>query len=282
MAQIIDGKAIAARIKDEVAQEVKQMKPQGLNPKLCVVLVGEDPASQVYVRYKEKDCEQVGIISETHRLPASTKQQSLVELIRRLNKDKSVHGILVQLPLPKGLDAISALNEISPDKDVDGLHPMNMGRLLRGENPDMQPCTPSGVIEMILSTGREIKGANAVVVGRSNIVGKPVAIMLLQRHATVTICHSRTKDLGAVCREADILVASVGSPALIKGNMVKKGSVVIDVGVNRLQEKLVGDVDYDAAKEQAGFITPVPGGVGPMTRAMLLKNTIIAAKKAKK
>ncbi|MBN2058520.1 MAG: bifunctional methylenetetrahydrofolate dehydrogenase/methenyltetrahydrofolate cyclohydrolase FolD [Candidatus Saganbacteria bacterium] len=282
MAQIIDGKAIAARIKEEVAVEVKQMKQQGLAPKLCVVLVGEDPASQVYVRYKEKDCEQVGIISETHRLQDKTKQQDLVDLIKRLNKDKSVHGILVQLPLPKGLDAISALNEISPEKDVDGLHPMNMGRLLRGENPDMQPCTPSGIIEMILSTGREIKGANAVVVGRSNIVGKPVAIMLLQRHATVTICHSRTKDIGAVCREADILVASVGSPGLIKADMVKKDSVVIDVGVNRLHDRLVGDVDYEATKEQAGFITPVPGGVGPMTRAMLLKNTIIAAKKAKK
>jgi methylenetetrahydrofolate dehydrogenase (NADP+)/methenyltetrahydrofolate cyclohydrolase len=280
MAQIIDGKAIAKRIREEVAVGVGALKQKrGIVPKLCVVLVGEDPGSQVYVRNKEKACAEVGISSETLRFPLSIKQEELVDTIRRLNKDRSVHGILVQLPLPEGLDPVEALNEILPEKDVDGLHPLNMGRLLRGENPLFIPCTPQGVMELILSTGVELKGKEAVVVGRSNIVGKPVAILLLQQHATVTICHSRTRDLGEVCRRAEVLVVAVGSPRIIHGSMLRDGAVVIDVGVNRVGEKLVGDVDFEDARERAGHITPVPGGVGPMTIAMLLRNTLKSAQR---
>lgn len=280
MAEIIDGKSIAKRIRGEVAGGVEKLKNEkGITPKLCVVLVGEDPASQIYVRNKEKACAEAGIASETRRIPASIKEKELIDLIKALNKDASVHGILVQLPLPKGLDAIRVLNEISPDKDVDGLHPLNMGKLLKGEDPLFVPCTPQGILELILSTGTEIKGKEAVVVGRSNIVGKPVSLMLLQRHATVTICHSRTRDLGEETRRADILVATVGSPRIIHGDMVKGGAVVIDVGMNRLEGKLVGDVDFEAARGKAAFITPVPGGVGPMTIAMLLKNTLLAAQR---
>jgi methylenetetrahydrofolate dehydrogenase (NADP+)/methenyltetrahydrofolate cyclohydrolase len=281
MAEIIDGKGIAKRIRGEVAVAVEQLKSKkGIRPKLCVVLVGDDPASQIYVRGKEKACAEAGIVSDVHRLPSSIKQKELIELIKSLNKDKSVHGILVQLPLPKGLDPIAALNEISVEKDVDGLHPVNMGKLLRGEDPLFIPCTPQGIMELILSTGTEFKGKEAVVVGRSNIVGKPIALLLLQKHATVTICHSRTRDLGEVCRRADILVASVGSPRIIHGDMFKEGSIVIDVGVNRVEGKLVGDVDFDTAKAKSAYITPVPGGVGPMTIAMLLKNTLKAAKRS--
>jgi methylenetetrahydrofolate dehydrogenase (NADP+) / methenyltetrahydrofolate cyclohydrolase len=282
MVEIINGKEIAKKIREEVGKGVEELKQaRGINPKLVVVLVGEDPASQVYVRMKEKGCAETGIISEIHRLPAKTEQKELENLIKALNNDKSVHGILVQLPLPKGLDAIAALNLISAEKDVDGLHPLNMGKLLKGEDPLFLPCTARGIIELILSTGIEIKGKNAVVVGRSNIVGKPIALLLLQKHATVTICHSRTQNMGEVCKNADILVASVGYPKLIKGEMIKKGAVVIDVGVNRLEDKkLVGDIDFEAAKENAAYITPVPGGVGPMTIAMLLKNTLIAAEKS--
>ncbi|MFH1347662.1 MAG: bifunctional methylenetetrahydrofolate dehydrogenase/methenyltetrahydrofolate cyclohydrolase FolD [Candidatus Margulisiibacteriota bacterium] len=281
MVQIIDGKAIAMKIREGVGEEVKKLKDsKGIVPKLCVVLVGDDPASQVYVRNKEKACAKAGIISDTRRLPSTIKQKELIDIVKSLNSDKSVHGILVQLPLPKGLDPIAALDEISPEKDVDGLHPLNMGKLLRGEEPLFFPCTAHGIMELILSTGIEIKGKEAVVVGRSNIVGKPAALLLLQRHATVTICHSRTRDLGEVTRRADILVASVGSPGIVHGDMVKNGSIVIDVGVNRVGEKLVGDVDFDSAKGKAAYITPVPGGVGPMTIAMLLKNTLLAAEKA--
>ncbi|MBI5399694.1 bifunctional methylenetetrahydrofolate dehydrogenase/methenyltetrahydrofolate cyclohydrolase FolD [Candidatus Saganbacteria bacterium] len=279
MIKVIDGKGIAARIRGEVAQAVKEFKGErAVSPKLCVVLVGGDPASQVYVRNKEKACQEVGMIGEVYRLPATASQLQLNQLIRQLNADRSVHGILLQLPAPKGLDPISALDEISPDKDVDGLHPLNMGKLLRGEELLLAPCTPSGIMELIITTGISYEGAEAVVVGRSNIVGKPVALLLLQRHATVTICHSRTKDLADVCRRADILVAAVGSPGIIRGEMVKPGAVVIDVGTNRIGEKLVGDVEFESVKEVAGFITPVPGGVGPMTIAMLLKNTLQAAK----
>ncbi|MFH1684528.1 MAG: bifunctional methylenetetrahydrofolate dehydrogenase/methenyltetrahydrofolate cyclohydrolase FolD [Candidatus Margulisiibacteriota bacterium] len=281
MAQIIDGKAIAMKIREGIGEEIKKLKElKGIVPKLCVVLVGDDPASQVYVRAKEKACAAAGMISDTRRLPSTTRQKELIDAVKSLNSDKSIHGILVQLPLPKGLDPIAALNEISPEKDVDGLHPLNMGKLLRGEEPLFLPCTAYGVMELILSTGNEVKGKEAVVVGRSNIVGKPVALLLLQQHATVTICHSRTSDLGEVTRRADILVASVGSPGIIHGDMVKKGSVVIDVGVNRVGDKLVGDVDFADAREKAAYITPVPGGVGPMTIAMLLKNTLLAAKRA--
>jgi methylenetetrahydrofolate dehydrogenase (NADP+)/methenyltetrahydrofolate cyclohydrolase len=283
MAQIIDGKTIAKRVRGEVADEASRLKKEkGIDPKLTVVLVGDDPASKIYVRGKEKACAEAGIISDARRLPSTTSQKQLIDTVKGLNKDKSVHGILVQLPLPKAIDPIAVLNEIVVEKDVDGLHPMNMGKLLKGEDPLFIPCTPQGVIELILSTGIDIKGKDAVVVGRSNIVGKPAALLLLQRHATVTICHSRTQDLGAVCSKADILVATVGSPRLIHGKMIKKGAVVIDVGINRVEGKLVGDVDYDAAKESAGFITPVPGGVGPMTIAFLLKNVLKAAKMVKK
>ena len=279
MGQIIDGKAIAKKIREEVSEKIAQLKEKnGITPKLCVVLVGDDPASQIYVRNKEKACAEVGINSEIRCLASSTKQQELVDLVRSLNGDKTVHGILVQLPLPKGLDARAVLDEVSAEKDVDGLHPLNMGKLLKGEAPLFVPCTPQGIIELILSTGLEIKGKEAVVVGRSNIVGKPTALLLLQRHATVTLCHSRTRDLGEVTRRADILVASVGSPRIIHGDMVKQGAVVIDVGVNRVEGKLVGDVDFEAAKGKAAYITPVPGGVGPMTIAMLMKNTLLAAK----
>jgi methylenetetrahydrofolate dehydrogenase (NADP+)/methenyltetrahydrofolate cyclohydrolase len=231
----------------------------------------------VYVRNKEKACAEAGIVSETHRIASSVKQKELIELIRKLNRERSVHGVLVQLPLPKHIDPVAVLNEISPDKDVDGLHPVNMGKLLKGEALRFVPCTPQGIMAMILSTGTEIKGKEAVVVGRSNIVGKPVALLLLKEHATVTICHSRTRDLGEVVRRADILIAAVGSPRIIHGDMVKEGAVVVDVGMNRVEGKLVGDVDYEKARERASFITPVPGGVGPMTIAMLLKNTLTAA-----
>jgi methylenetetrahydrofolate dehydrogenase (NADP+)/methenyltetrahydrofolate cyclohydrolase len=281
MGKIIDGKARALEIREMLAKEVAELKTRkGIVPKLCVVLVGDDPASQVYVRNKEKACEKAGMISETHRLPATIKQSNLINLVKKLNNDSTVHGILVQLPLPIGLDPIAALNEISPEKDVDGLHPMNMGKLLRGEDPAFISCTPQGILDLILSTGTEIKGKKAVIVGRSNIVGKPIALLLLQNHATVTICHSRTPDLGAEVKIADILVASVGCPGIIRGEMVKKGSIVIDVGVNRVGDKLQGDVDFDGAKERAAYITPVPGGVGPMTIAMLLKNTLLGAKRA--
>ena len=280
MAEIIDGKAIAKRIRGEAAGEVEKLKSiSRIPPKLCVVLVGDDPASQIYVRNKEKACAEVGISSETLRNPASIKEEQVIDLVRRLNKDKSVHGILVQLPLPKEIDPVKVLNEISPSKDVDGLHPLNMGKLLRGEDPLFIPCTPQGIIELILSTGTEIKGKEAVVVGRSNIVGKPVSLLLLQRHATLTICHSRTQDLGVVTRRADILVASVGSPRIIHGDMVKEGAVVIDVGVNRVEGKLVGDVDFEEARDKAAFISPVPGGVGTMPIAMLLKNTLLAVQR---
>jgi len=280
MVKIIDGKGIAKKIRGEVAAEVAILKEKkGVVPKLCVVLVGEDLASQLYVRNKEKACREAGIESETRRLPASVDEKELIDIVKSLNKDKNVDGVLVQLPLPKKIDAKKVLDEVVAEKDVDGLHPLNMGRLLKGEDPLFISCTPQGIIELILSTGIEIKGKEAVVVGRSNIVGKPIALLLLQRHATVTLCHSRTRDLGEVCRRADILVASVGSPRIVHGDMVKEGAVVIDVGVNRVEGKLVGDVDFDAAKEKAAFITPVPGGVGPMTIAMLLKNTLLAAKR---
>ena len=279
MAQIIDGKMIAAKIREQLKIEAVEFSGRrGVQPKLTVLLVGDDPASQVYVRNKERGCAEVGIASEVRRLPSSIKQNELIELVRRLNNDKTVHGILLQLPLPAGLNERPILDEIDPRKDVDGLHPMNMGKLLKGDETGFVPCTPQGVIELILSTGTEIAGKEAVVVGRSNIVGKPMALLLLQKNATVTVCHSKTKPLGLVVKRADILVAAVGSPRIITGEMIKPGAVIVDVGTNRVGEKLVGDVDFEAAKEQAGFITPVPGGVGPMTIALLLRNTLKAAR----
>jgi methylenetetrahydrofolate dehydrogenase (NADP+)/methenyltetrahydrofolate cyclohydrolase len=280
MAQIIDGREIAKRIREEIMKEIKRMKEGGKRaPKLTVILVGDDPASQIYVRNKEKACAEVGMSSETRRIPASIKQNELIDIIKSLNQDEGVDGILVQFPLPKSLNEQAVMEAISYEKDVDGLHPLNLGKLLRGENPLFEPCTPSGIIELILSTGVEIKGAEAVIVGRSNLVGKPVAIMLLQRHATVTICHTRTRDLGEVTRRANILIVAAGRPGVVYGDMIKMGAAVIDVGMNRLAGKLVGDVDFESAKERASFISPVPGGVGPMTIAMLLKNTLRAAER---
>ncbi|MFH1387163.1 MAG: bifunctional methylenetetrahydrofolate dehydrogenase/methenyltetrahydrofolate cyclohydrolase FolD [bacterium] len=278
MVKIIDGKGLAEKIRQGIKEEVASLAKAGKKtPRLVVVLVGEDPASQVYVRNKERACAEIGIASETLRLPLSIKESELIGTIKKLNGDDSIDGILVQLPLPKGLDERRVLNEIAPNKDVDGLHPMNMGKLLKGEEPPFIPCTPQGCIELILSTGVDICGKEAVVVGRSNIVGKPMAILLLQNQATVTVCHSKTKDLGEVTRRADILVAAIGKPEMIKGNMIKEGAIVIDVGMNR-GTKLVGDVAFDEAKEKVAYITPVPGGVGPMTIAMLLKNTVKAAR----
>lgn len=281
MVQIIDGKALAARIRGQIKVGVQEIsKTKGIVPRLSVVLIGNDPGSQVYVRNKEKACAEVGIGSEVLRLSSEVKQEQAEKTIKTLNDNKKVHGILVQLPIPKHLDEQKLINLISPEKDADGLLAINLGKLLRGENPMLLPCTPQGIIELVLSTGQEIKGKKAVVVGRSNIVGKPVALMLLERHATVTLCHSRTADLAAECRQADILVAAIGKPRMIAADMIKKGAIVIDVGMNRTEAGLVGDVDFEKAKEVAGWITPVPGGVGPMTIAMLLKNTLLAAKAA--
>ncbi len=279
MAKIIDGKALASKIRQELKTEAAQLKANGIKPGLAVILVGNNPASKVYVNAKGKACEEVGVNSLQHNLPEDAKQEELISLIQRLNNDSDVHGILVQLPLPAHIDEEDVLEAISPYKDVDGFHPFNIGRLAIGK-PVIQPCTPFGIMKLLESEGLEISGKHAVVVGRSNIVGKPVAIMLLQKHATVTICHSRTKNLSDVTRQADILIAAVGRPKMIKGDWIKKDAIVIDVGVNRLENgSLAGDVDFEEAKQIASAITPVPGGVGPMTIAMLLNNTIEAAKK---
>ncbi|MHB9146063.1 MAG: bifunctional methylenetetrahydrofolate dehydrogenase/methenyltetrahydrofolate cyclohydrolase FolD [Symbiobacteriia bacterium] len=276
-AQIIDGKAIAADLRAEVAQGVARLKAaHGFVPGLTVVLVGEDPASQVYVRNKEKAATTIGMNSQVIRLDASTSQQELLALIAKLNADPAIHGILVQLPIPDHIDENAIILAIDPAKDVDCFHPVNVGRLYIGQKT-LLPCTPAGIIELLDRTGIELKGKRAVVVGRSNIVGKPAAMMLLARHATVTICHSRTTNLAAVVREGDVVVAAVGKAKMITGDMIKPGAAVIDVGTNRVDEKLVGDVDYEAASQVAGYITPVPGGVGPMTIAMLMKNALAAA-----
>ncbi|HEY8392767.1 MAG TPA: bifunctional methylenetetrahydrofolate dehydrogenase/methenyltetrahydrofolate cyclohydrolase FolD [Capillibacterium sp.] len=276
-ARIIDGKAIAAQVKQEVRAVVEKLRTVGVTPKLAVVLVGDDPASQIYVRNKEKNCQELGINAEVHRLPATTTGEELKALVGRLNTDPAVHGILVQLPLPAPLREDEVTLLINPEKDVDGFHPLNLGRLLRGE-AGLRPGTPAGIMRLIKESGVEVAGRECVVVGRSNIVGKPMAHLLLQEHGTVTVCHSRTKDLAAVTRRADILVVAVGKAGLINGSMIKPGAVVIDVGVNRLPSgKVVGDVDFASAAEVAGAITPVPGGVGPMTIAMLMQNTVMAA-----
>lgn len=281
-AKIINGKEIAAQVRAELRSEIQELKEKtGITPGLTVVLVGENPASLVYVRNKIKACEEVGINSVQHKLPETTTHEELLGLIRHLNASKDVHGILVQLPLPKQINEEEILEEISPSKDVDGFHPYNVGRLMIG-NPVLQPCTPYGVMRLLDSTGVDLSGKDAVVVGRSNIVGKPMAMMLLKRNATVTVCHSKTKDLVERVKKADILVAAIGRAEFIKGEWVKEGAVVIDVGMNRTMEgRLVGDVDFEGASERASFITPVPGGVGPMTIAMLLKNTVVAASRAK-
>ena len=281
-AQIIDGKAIAAKVRGRIAGQVEQLKAQGVTPGLAVVLVGEDPASKVYVGMKKKLCIELGMHSSDHELPADTSETQLLALIDQLNNDHRIHGILVQLPLPAQIDTDKVLEAISPLKDADGFHPFNVGRLAIGK-PTFQPCTPYGVMVMLDEIGYDLTGKEVVVVGRSNIVGKPVALMCLAKHATVTICHSRTKDLAEVVRRADVVIAAVGKAEMVKGDWIKPGAVVIDVGINRVGEKkLVGDVEYAAAVERASAITPVPGGVGPMTIAMLLQNTLESAQRALK
>lgn len=283
-AQIIDGKAFAAQIREKVAAHVAHLKDQhGMTPGLAVVLVGEDPASQVYVRSKGKQTTETGMNSYEHKLDADTPEADLLALVETLNTDPAVHGILVQLPLPGHIDAAKVLDAINPDKDVDGFHISNVGRLATGQKA-MVPCTPLGSLMMLRGHHGSLSGLDAVVVGRSNIVGKPMAQLLLSENCTVTIAHSRTKDIPATCREADILVAAVGKPKMVQGDWIKPGATVIDVGINRLppetpdqKGKLVGDVDFDSAHEVAGAITPVPGGVGPMTIAVLLANTVTAA-----
>jgi methylenetetrahydrofolate dehydrogenase (NADP+) / methenyltetrahydrofolate cyclohydrolase len=279
MSEIIDGKKVSQHIREEVAREVEKLKnATGTTPGLAAVLVGDNPASEIYVRNKRKACEQAGIYSEEYRLSKETTQNELLSLIDKLNNNKKIHGILVQLPLPEQIDSTKILRSVSPSKDVDGFHPENVGLLVEG-NPRFISCTPNGIMKMLDFYNIEIKGKEAVVVGRSNIVGKPTAILLLHQHATVTICHSRTTRLDEVTRRADILVAAIGRPNFITEDMVKEGVVVIDVGINRNEEgKLIGDVDFEKVKEKASYITPVPGGVGPMTIAMLLWNTLESAK----
>jgi methylenetetrahydrofolate dehydrogenase (NADP+)/methenyltetrahydrofolate cyclohydrolase len=280
--KLIDGKAIAQKIKDDIKKKVSSMKTK---PGLAVVLVGENPASKVYVNMKEVACSEVGFYSEKYKLDEKVSEAELLELVNKLNKNDKIHGILVQLPLPKHINEAKVLETISPKKDVDGFHPVNMGNLLIGTN-HLVPCTPKGALKLIESTGEKIEGKHAVVIGRSNIVGKPIAQLLLQKNATVTICHSKTKNLPEVCSQADIIVAAIGRPKMITKDYVKKGVIVIDVGINRIEDKtkpkgyyLCGDVDFDNVKDKCSFITPVPGGVGPMTIAMLMRNTLIAAKK---
>ncbi|MDH0334506.1 bifunctional methylenetetrahydrofolate dehydrogenase/methenyltetrahydrofolate cyclohydrolase FolD [Metapseudomonas otitidis] len=277
-AQLIDGKTIAARLRQQIAQRVAERRQQGLRiPGLAVILVGSDPASQVYVAHKRKDCEEVGFISQAHDLPASTRQDELLALIDRLNQDPAIDGILVQLPLPAHLDASLLLERISPDKDVDGFHPYNIGRLAQ-RIPLLRPCTPKGIMTLLESTGADLYGMDAVIVGASNIVGRPMALELLLAGCTVTVTHRFTKDLAGHVGRADLVVVAAGKPGLVKGEWIKEGAIVIDVGINRQEDgKLVGDVEYEPALQRASWITPVPGGVGPMTRACLLENTLHAA-----
>jgi len=278
--QTIDGKAVAAVVRAEVRERVVRLAARGIVPGLAAVLVGDDPASLVYVGNKEKACEQVGIRSLRHRLPASTSETELVALVRRLGHDADVHGILVQLPLPAPLRGQVVIEALAPEKDVDGLHPVNQGRLLAGL-PGLRPCTPLGVLRLLDTTGVALAGARAVVVGRSVLVGKPVAFLLLERHATVTLCHSRTADLAGEVGRADVVIAATGQPALVRGEWIRPGAVVIDVGINRGADgRLCGDVEFEPARARAASITPVPGGVGPMTVAMLLANTVTAAEQA--
>jgi 5,10-methylene-tetrahydrofolate dehydrogenase/methenyl tetrahydrofolate cyclohydrolase len=288
-AQLIDGKATAATIQEEIRVEVEDLEAKhGVVPGLATVLVGEDPASQFYVRSKQKRCGEVGIRSFGHKLAADATQEEVEKLVADLNANPEVHGILVQLPLPKHMDEERVLAAVGLDKDVDGFHPVNIGRLsMKGREPMFVPCTPSGCIELLDRYGIEIAGKEAVVLGRSNIVGLPVSMLLLHRNATITICHSRTKDLAGTCRQADILIAAVGRPEMVKKDWIKPGAAVIDVGINRVDDpeakrgyRIVGDVAFEEAKEVAGYITPVPGGVGPMTIIMLLRNTLRSAKRA--
>ena len=289
-AQIIDGKQVAADMREELKAQVAELKKKGIVPGLGVVLVGEDPASKSYVTAKERACEEIGIYSDDNRLDANTSQEELLALVRKMNEDPRINGILVQLPLPDGLKESEVLLAIDPAKDVDGFHPMNVGKMVVGEKAFL-PCTPHGVIQLLIRSGVTLKGAEVVIVGRSNIVGKPLANMLIQKNdkgnATVTVCHTRTKNLAAHTKRADIVIAAAGKPNTVTADMVKDGAVVIDVGVNRVEDatkkkgyRLVGDVDFEAVKEKASLITPVPGGVGPMTITMLLYNTVESAKRA--
>ena len=277
-AQLLDGKAMSEELRADIARKVAALKERGVTPGLAVILVGDDPASQIYVRNKGIGCEKTGMHSVTIRMPEDTTQQALEDQIRTLNADPAIHGILVQLPLPPHLDEAAALAAIAPEKDVDGFHVHNAGRLLCGL-PGVVACTPKGAMEMIRRTGVSLSGKEAVVVGRSNIVGKPMAMLLLQANCTVTMCHSRTADLASHTRRADILVAAVGRPGFITADMVKPGAIVIDVGINRVDGRVVGDVDFEHVKDVAGWITPVPGGVGRMTITMLLQNTLEAAER---
>lgn len=289
-AQIIDGKQVAADMRAELKDEVAKLKEQGIVPGLGVILVGEDPASQSYVTAKERACENIGLYSDDNRLPVDTSQEDLMALVEKMNKDPKINGILVQLPLPKGLNEAEVLLAIDPAKDVDGFHPMNVGKMVVGEKAFL-PCTPHGVIQLLIRSGVKLEGAEVAIVGRSNIVGKPLANMLIQKsatgNATVTVCHTRTKNLAEHTKRADIVIAAAGRPNTVTADMVKEGVVVIDVGVNRVEDatkkrgyRLVGDADFEAIKEKASFITPVPGGVGPMTITMLLYNTVESAKRA--
>ncbi len=275
---LIDGKAVSAAVRAKVAEETAELKAKGVSVGLAVIIVGDDPASRVYVNNKKKACAEVGFESFEYALPAETTQEELNALVDKLNSDPKVNGILCQLPLPSHLDENEVINRISPAKDVDAFHPANVGHIMIGDYSFL-PCTPAGVMELIHSTGVEVKGKNCVVIGRSNIVGKPMAMLLLHEHGTVTITHSRTVDLKSITSQADILVAAVGKANFVKADMIKEGAVVIDVGMNRNEAgKLCGDVDFEDCKEKAGYITPVPGGVGPMTIAMLMRNTLTAAK----
>lgn len=278
MATLISGKTLAAQVKQRVAQQVEALKTQGVVPRLAVIIVGENPASQTYVAGKAKDCAECGIASDVIRLPEQTTEQELLAHVADSNNNPAIHGLLVQLPLPAHICEQHIIDAISPEKDVDGFTPVNVGRLVTGGDCFL-PCTPAGCMEMLRSTGVSAAGKRAVVIGRSNIVGKPAALLLLREHATVTVCHSRTVDLAAVCAEADILVAAIGKPRFVTADMVKPGAIVLDVGINRGEDgKLCGDVDFDAVSEEAAYITPVPGGVGLMTRAMLMENTLKAAR----
>jgi methylenetetrahydrofolate dehydrogenase (NADP+)/methenyltetrahydrofolate cyclohydrolase len=288
-AQIIDGKQVATGMREELKVEVAKLKEKGIVPRLGVILVGDDPASVSYVTAKERACQEIGIYSENKRLDTGTSQKQLISLVKKMNKDPKIHGILVQLPLPKGLNEAEVLQTIDPAKDVDGFHPTNVGRMVVGEKAFL-PCTPHGVIQLLIRSGVTIEGANVVIVGRSNIVGKPLANMLIQKsaigNATVTVCHTRTRDVAYHTRQADIVIVAAGRPNTITADMIKEGAVVIDVGVNRIEDstkkqgfRLVGDVDFEAVKEKASLITPVPGGVGPMTITMLLYNTVESAKR---
>ena len=277
MAEIIDGKKISSEVRAEIKQKTEALKEKGITPGLAVILVGEDPASQVYVRNKKKACEEVGFLSRVYELPKETKPEELLSLIRDLNADPAIHGILVQLPLPPQFDSDQVVNTIAPEKDVDAFHPLNVGKLMLGK-PEFLPCTPAGIMVLLKRSGIDPAGKNCVVIGRSNIVGKPMAMLLLHANATVTVCHSRTQNLPEITRRADILISAVGKAGFVTADMVKPSAVVIDVGMNRNAEgKLCGDVDFSAVEPLASAITPVPGGVGPMTITMLLQNTLTAA-----